>query len=110
MGYSKRYASPEAIRESLGLLPWDEWERQVLAERGSDRPVLDPKRRTGRTTKMLCEALYTLQFEPILVRGFNKYYTEILNEQLKVMANKLCIYTHNLKDSYAKGFHDHYKG
>lgn len=87
------------IREKLGLIPFDEFEYDAfckLAERGKHLPkkvaIEERYRQTGRTTKMLVEAIeYALSSdeEVIVIFGFAFLQAKMLKEKTASMLQKL---------------------
>ncbi len=87
------------IREKLGLIPFDEFEYDVfckLAERSKHLPkrvaIEERYRQTGRTTKMLIEAIvYALSSEEevIVIFGFAFLQKKMLKDMMISMLQKL---------------------
>ena len=80
-----KYPTPEFIRIKLGLLPWDEY-KYKKQNSNLDYYLTDINKNTGRTTKMLVNAIYYSQFKKVYIAGYNQKYTK----DLIVEADKLC--------------------
>jgi hypothetical protein len=79
-----KYKDPEEIRIALGLMPWDEFKKYAQINTIS----ADKDRATGRTTKILIEAVFESQTEPIVeIVGWSNYYTN----DLVVRTRDICI-------------------
>lgn len=62
--------TPERVREKLGLRPWSEWTSQVILEED-----LGPARRSGRTTRMLVNAVSdALNGRDVVIIAYDPYY------------------------------------
>lgn len=123
-----KYNSPDEIRIALGLEPWDEFAIESiqlwLADKHTDNAqkleYIYSKRRTGQTTKMLVEAVYVSQFEPVGLSGFREVYTIELVKRAKEICRQLGLDDLNIKPwtqkmqkdsvSYSKTLVDHYRG
>ena len=94
-----KYNSPDDIRIALGLKPWDEWRLTQIKHflnRGASHvstaealDFIDNKRATGRTTKLLIEAVHTAQTHKVLMMGRTTRHSEDLTEQAIEMCRKL---------------------
>lgn len=83
-----KYKSPDEIRIALKLKPWDEWRlAQIKFFLSREAPMhspeqclefIDSKRATGRTTKMLVEAVYAAQMGKVLILGHSDSYSQSL--------------------------------
>lgn len=49
------------------------------------------RRATGRTTRMLCEAVVAAQAERVLIVGYNRRYSHQLQQQARAMCEKVGI-------------------
>ncbi|WP_437647843.1 hypothetical protein [Sorangium sp. So ce362] len=49
--------TPDEVRAAAGLIPFDVYARAAAESTARRHPGADPKRGTGRTTRMLCDAL-----------------------------------------------------
>jgi hypothetical protein len=88
----------DEARERLGLLPFDEYaELQIqdvsnplkAAEKILYGDIRDLLRNTGRTTKMLLEAVVQSQYSHVKISGYSLSYSEQLTVDAKTMAKKL---------------------
>jgi hypothetical protein len=98
-----RYKSPKDIRIALGLMSWDDWRlAQIKHFLGRDAlylsaaealDVIDNKRASGRTTKILISAIYTAQTQKVLIMGRNTQHGEDLARKAIEMCQHLKMYS-----------------
>lgn len=112
--------TPEEVREKLGLRTWLENELWVYLNVtpknvemfGFEKTAKDLRRQTGRTEKMICEALSAMSNgETVRFVGHSKSSTDYLYQRASKHANTLGITTELLvkKESWppARLFVDH---
>jgi len=114
--------SLEEIRIKLGLLPWDEFAVAAQKSVADSSNIPDDyklehirdNRATGRTTKMLVEALHKNQFCTVKIKAFDPRFEDELFSQAKSMCLRLNLDSSNILRTRDKGdsstvvFHDHY--
>jgi hypothetical protein len=121
----KYYDSPDQIRETLGLKPWDEFKKKIKDDTSNlgissiPREFIDKNRRTGRTTKMLVDAVYEAQSKIVAISAYNEKYEKSLVSQARLMCDRVGITRDNIH-SYQEAkrnnvrefslFSDHYSG
>ena len=91
------YPLPYYVRRALGLKPWDEFAREVVAKKN---PVFDFSRLysgMGKTTKMIVQAVYWSQNREVYLVGYNQRYTNMLIQQAKHYCYQLGLGTQNIK-------------
>lgn len=92
---SPKYPTPEFIRIKLGLLPWAEY-KYKKQNSYLDYYYIDINKNTGRTTKMLVNAVYYNQFRKVYIVGFNQTYTKDLILKVDKMCKWLNIKSNNI--------------
>lgn len=121
------YNSPEEVREALGLKPWEEfkqdvinyWNEQAKCGRMTSqkaREAIASGARTGRTTRMLVDAVFNAQSSLVLISGCEPEYTRHLIKLAKEYCRELGIPVNNIlyplsqchPDDAVVSFRDHY--
>lgn len=96
--YKSRSMTIEQIRKKLGFIPFDEFEYDQLLNLKSNRPYAADKasaiknrfRQTGRTTRILCNALSRISNgQDIYFKGNSHFSTAMLILKLKEYAELL---------------------
>lgn len=86
-----KYKNPEAIREALGLIPWE-----VVKAGNLSKDPSDLGRNTGITTRMLIDAIFTSQTCEVEIRGKDGRSSVDLVIRAKEMCEKLGLPTNNI--------------
>lgn len=82
--------TPERVREKLGLLPWDEWADRASTLHDPRELRVTLSRRTGRTTRMLVEAVSeALAGRTVILVGHNRHYASDLVLEARCYINKI---------------------
>lgn len=83
--------SPEDVRVALGLHDWNDYRRTVL-ERFASLDWIDGERNTGRTTKLMCDALsYATEGRSVCFVAKTKGDAKIARHKLIAYAKQLGI-------------------
>lgn len=105
--------TPEEVRIKLGMKTWDEHRLDVylhsLPERvktlGYHNTAKELDRQTGRTTKMICEALSAMsRGQSVYFIAFNQDMTKLIYQRATAYAEKLGIPTELLVKKGDKSF------
>lgn len=102
----------EKYRIKLGLLPWEEYEKQRLRELSTDSSKtleikaaeIYAKRQCGSTTKLLLKALAMAEMteSTLYVAGNSSGHTDILTDRAKDLADKLGLQVEIRKGDWRK--------
>lgn len=119
---SHKFNTADDVRIALGLEDWGVFAQKVQAsirkndwDEKTKSESISNNRTTGRTTKMLVDAVYKSQFHKIKIHSHKLSFTRTLTSKAISMCNDLGIDSKNIihpesKEKFDIAFTDHYIG